>query len=113
MTTAISTSDLPKLEDLPIHLFRPNDHLLAFLKNGVRPDGRSLHHSRPFTLAHNVVQGKHIISSSQCVLGGTMVMSALTLKVGMPSVSQPRHGDVGKHSTLCPFSPSFSTKKIS
>ena len=89
-------TELPKLEDLPIQLFRPVDHLLAFLKNGVRPDGRNLRHSRRFTMSHNVVEGKHIIGSAQCVLGGTMVIAALTLMVGMPNVHKPKQGDVGK-----------------
>jgi hypothetical protein len=91
-----STAAVPDIKSLPLHIFRPVDHVRSFLKNGVRLDGRSLEQSRPISINYGVLQGNYVISSSHVQLGSTSVMCAISVMVGCPSVYKPTSGDTGE-----------------
>jgi exosome complex component RRP45 len=81
------------VKSLPLHIFRPVDHVRSFLKNSVRVDGRGLDQSRPIKVAGDVLQGQYVVASSQVQLGGSSVMCAISIMIGMPSVFKPNQGD--------------------
>lgn len=95
-TATVATPGVPDIKSLPLHIFRPADHVRSFLKNGVRLDGRNLEQSRPITVNYDCLQGNYVISSSHVQIGSTSVMCAISVMVGSPSVYKPTSGDTGK-----------------
>lgn len=72
---------------LPPHvwqLIRPKEHCLAFLRNGVRWDGRGLLERRPLSVrkhALSLEEHPYVIGSAQVQLGGTVVLVAVRVFV--------------------------------
>lgn len=85
------------LADIPIHVFRPVEHLQAHLQNSVRPDGRSLTQARPITIQSTRFRDhtNRVISSKQVQIGGSMAIAAVTLSIGTPALPLPNKGDIG------------------
>eukprot|EP01033_Poteriospumella_lacustris_P020708 gene20708-15229_t len=90
MTTATAA-----LQDLPLHVFRPTEHLLAHLVNHVRPDGRNLLQPRPIAVTPTPWQEQpHVVAAKQVQIGGSVALGVVKLSVGRPSLQKPSSGDI-------------------
>ena len=83
---------LTQLENLPLSLFRPKEHLLSLFRKDIRLDGRKCHDLRKLQITKHVVkspttiiqpfQAKEsqswVMSSAQATLGDTIVFCAIT-----------------------------------
>lgn len=101
MTTAVAA-----LQDLPLHVFRPTEHLLAHLVNHVRPDGRNLLQPRPIAVMPTPWQEQpHVVAAKQVQIGGSVAFGVVKLSVGRPSLQKPSSGDIGALPllSLCPL----------
>ena len=72
--------------------------LRVFLQNKVRLDGRTLEERRQIYVKQSYLDSPStgIFGSSHVKIGGTVVICALNVMVGVPSVHTPSAGDVGR-----------------
>lgn len=72
--------------------------LRVFIQNKVRLDGRTLSESRSVLVKQSYLNtpSTGIFGSSHVNIGGTVVVCALNVMVGVPAVYTPSAGDVGK-----------------
>ncbi len=86
------------LQDIPLSVFRPEEHLLAHIVNNVRPDGRNLLQPRPIAVIPTPWQDQsHVVSSKQVQIGDSIALGVVKLSVGMPSLQKASSGDIGNH----------------
>mmetsp|Transcript_6382 Transcript_6382/g.17944 ORF Transcript_6382/g.17944 Transcript_6382/m.17944 type:complete len:278 (-) Transcript_6382:81-914(-) len=71
----------------------PATYLSHFVAKGVRPDGRALDHSRPWTHRTGTLAGG-AAGSAIVQLGRTRVLCRAVLRAGQPPASAPDSGDV-------------------
>lgn len=81
-----------------LHHIDAAQQLRVFLGNKVRLDGRMLTERRVVQLKQTFLDAPSsgVFGSSQVKLGGTSVVCAINLMVGVPSVHTPSSGDLGR-----------------
>ena len=80
-----------------VEALEPRAHDEHFLKNGVRPDGRTFEACRPLAVTLCPLgQADGIVGSAQAVLGATRVIGCASLQVGNPDLAAPYDGDLGE-----------------
>ena len=78
-----------------------------YLKQGVRPNGRTREQHRPVSFCFMPSTVKNVVGSSLFLLGQTRVLSSATVQVGTPDLAKPCDGDLGEN-----FSPLFQPLKM-
>jgi len=83
------------MEFQTLQIIDVTEQLRAFVKNRIRLDGREFNTSRNVSVATSYVQGPNVYGSSFVKIGDTVVVCGINLLVGVPSIEEPSHGDIG------------------
>jgi len=71
----------------------PKEYLSKFTSSNTRPSSRPHHTARKTTLLPTILP-RNTHGSSLVTIGSTQVITGITLQIGTPSPSKPKHGEV-------------------